>query len=196
MGMKKTPDVPDLPPGTYEFIEVNKKRNWKRIFEIVAVVLIAAIPLLLSIFHVNPTFERVYEVISPAYVTTAVSYRSWGGLIMEARKLFEPASVVQTSTIPSPTATPRVPTPTKMPSPTVTPRAPTPTKIPLPTATPRPPTPTRTPTPTLTITPTPEPSNPCKNKKIGQFCSYYDASGTVVFGKCQDVDGIRTCIPD
>ncbi|HSA83422.1 MAG TPA: hypothetical protein VLF20_00865 [Patescibacteria group bacterium] len=100
-------DVPDLPPGSYEFVETSHKRNWKQFFEIVAVVVIAAIPLVLSLFYVNPSFERVYEVINPSYVSTTPSYQNLGGFIMEAKKIFQPGTSNSGSTItPTPTVVP------------------------------------------------------------------------------------------
>ncbi len=87
-------------PPTVEYIET--KRNWKKIFEICAVIIIISIPLILSLFKIDYSVKSAYEVVNPAYVGTSSDYGTWGNIVTVAKKFIQP--VIQLT--PQPTATP------------------------------------------------------------------------------------------
>lgn len=83
-------DTPGLPPGTFEYVDEHKKRNWKRIIEITIVVIIAAIPLTMSLFKPEYSFEKSYAVLNPASYVSGESYQIWGSIITTAKNIIQP----------------------------------------------------------------------------------------------------------
>ncbi|MBI5452522.1 hypothetical protein HY945_03600 [Candidatus Gottesmanbacteria bacterium] len=221
-----TPSAPDdfgLPPGTYEYVDVKKKRNWKKILEISALVIIVAIPVALSLYRVNYSFQRVYEVINPAYIGTSPSaYQTWGGIFTAAKKLIQPvvAPTQRESAVPTqaPTIAPAQNTyPTSRPTQStggqgtsqpqsqkqfVYPTQPPVDQIVYPTQEIIYPTATPVPMPTATpISPLPTPTtgyvNPavaaCYGKSRNDFCSYVSSFGNTVYGKCKTSGNSLIC---
>lgn len=85
-------DAPNLPTGTFEYIDENKKRNWKKIIEISLLGVIAAVPLVLSLFKIDYSVQRAYEVVNPAYIGTSSTYEGWSGFISAAKNIILPAT--------------------------------------------------------------------------------------------------------
>lgn len=96
-----TPDLPNLPAGTYEYVDTNKKRNWKKIIEITLVVVIVSVPLVLSLFRVEYSLKRSYAVLDPAAFITKPSYETWGNIITAAKNI-----ILQQTPTPTPVLTP------------------------------------------------------------------------------------------
>src|SRR6266403_4246556 len=89
---------PELP---YEY--VNSKVPWKKIIIIFAVVLIASIPFVLSLFHVKYLSPQSSELMETAYSQNQQS-GVWGGLITGVKYLIKP--VIHSSSTPTPTPPP------------------------------------------------------------------------------------------
>lgn len=103
-------DLPGLPPGTFEYVDTGKKRNWKRILEIIIVVVIVSIPLALSLLREEQSFERTYAVLNPASFVTSPSYSVWSGVVTGMKRV-----ILQETPTPTPTLTPSG-TPTVIPT--------------------------------------------------------------------------------
>ncbi len=212
----------NLPPGTFEYID--KKINWKKFFEITGLVIIIAVPLVLSVYRINYSFTRNYQTVSPSDVGPLPSdYQIWGSFISATKKIFVPEAVptptVATTQTPTSTPVPYNPSNsqpaqstnqgTSQPQNQIynSPQAPGqivyPTDIIYPTNTPAP-IPTSTPTPIPTSTPVPSPTpnttgvNPaivaCYGKYNGANCSY-QSNGDHVEGRCGYSNGFFMCIP-
>lgn len=83
-------DGPGLPPGTFEYVDESKKRNVKRIIEIAIVVVIAAVPLIMSLFKPEYSLQRSYAVLNPASYISGQSSQTWGSIITTAKKIIQP----------------------------------------------------------------------------------------------------------
>lgn len=232
-------DVPGLPPGTFEYVDTSKKRNWLRIIEICAVIIVISIPIVLTLFKKDYSFERTYAVLNPASFVTSPSYSPWSSFVTTAKKIIQPETATKNqenkeSNVLTGEMTPTN-TPTSSPEPTIAPTKAAKETI-YPTlsqkqidyinqieeqnnqqnneVTEEEPTPSPTipyifypseppiyesdeeeedaePTLTPTITPTP-PSSPyvaCRDKQIGNKCSYM-SNGIQIDGKCKQSNGI------
>lgn len=206
----------NLPPGTFEYVD--KKINWKKFFEITGLLIIIAVPLVLSLYRINYSFTRNYQTVNPSDVGPLPSdYQIWGSFISATKKIFVPeaAPTPTTASTQTPTSTP-VPynAPNSQPgqstnqgtsqpqnqnySPYVT----YPTDVIYPTNIPTPiPTSTPTPIPTSTPIPTPTPDtrgvNPAIVACYGKFndakCSY-QSNGDQVEGRCNYSNGFFMCV--
>jgi hypothetical protein len=195
----------NLPPGTFEYVD--KKINWKKFLEITGLVIIIAVPLVLSLNRINYTFTRNYQTVSPSDVGPLPSdYQIWGSFISATKKIFVPANVstpAPTQTHPTSTPVPNTSQPqnqnnnsTQIPGQIVYPTGtyPTNTPTPIPTA-------TITPIPTLTPVPSPTPNttgvNPaivaCYGKYNDSKCSY-QANGDQIEGRCNYSGGFYMCV--
>jgi hypothetical protein len=220
MDIRQSPsDIPDLPPGTYEFVDTKKKRNWKKISEITAVLIIAAIPAIMSLFKVDYPMERVYEVVNPAYIGTLPVHQNWNSVITKTKELIK--STTESVNKNKISSTDNANTEQILITPTLSPSTkPSPTTQPTqngiqPTLTPTPiqnqnTTPTSYPTEspaTPTFTPVPEPTQSseqqewdqafvaCLGKKSNSRCSYFSANGNKIDGRCKiSNSGYLTCI--
>lgn len=194
--LNRPPDIPDLPLGSYNYID--NKKNWKRILEIFGVVLIAAIPVILSFYKINYSVVRIYQAVSPEDIgTLSSSYGTWGGVIKAAKRIIQPVIIAPTQATPTPTPSP-TPYPTvQTTNPTYESQTgeiiyPTATPIILPTEEIIEPssTPTFTPTPTLTEEYIDPAIAACDGKEKNDRCSYTSQSGNEVHGRCKEFNYI------
>jgi hypothetical protein len=91
-------DVPGLPAGTFEYVEETKKRSWKRIIEIAAVVVVAVIPIVISLFKPEYSLTRSYAILNPASYVNGQSSQTWGNFVTTAKKFIQPQSETKTTT--------------------------------------------------------------------------------------------------
>jgi hypothetical protein len=91
-------DVPGLPAGTFEYVEETKKRSWKRIIEIAAVVVVAVIPIVISLFKPEYSLTRSYAILNPASYINGQSSQTWGSFVTTAKKFIQPQSETKTTT--------------------------------------------------------------------------------------------------
>jgi len=209
-------DLPDLPLGTYEYLDTKKKKKWIIISEIAAVLVIAAVPAILSLFKIDYPLERVYEVVNPAYVGTLPANQNWKSVINSTKEFVQSATETVSKNINSSfnnekteqnlnitiTPSPTIQTqqnqaqqevaPTS--SPDISTSSPTATNTPISTLTPTL-TPTSTPTPTAQA----EQNNQdqqldeavyaCFGKSYNSHCSYFSSNGQKVEGKCKISSG-------
>lgn len=89
---------PDLPPGTYEYVE--KKFHWKRIGEIAGIIVIVVISVAASLYKINYPIVRVYQAISPSDINLPTSTYYLGGFVTAAKKIIQP--VLHTRPTPTP----------------------------------------------------------------------------------------------
>lgn len=201
----KTSGEPDLPPGTFRYID--NKKKWIRALEICGIIVVATIPVVLSFYQADYSIARVYQVINPSDIGTLPNaYKTWGGFVKATKQLIQPAATptqVPISLTPVPSGYPTA-QPTQSTNQTSEPQnqefiypnqtfdqTPQAEETTYPTSSP-------TPTPTSEPTPTDEYVNPaiaaCYGKDEHEKCSYVSPYGYMVQGRCTSLGGSLVCM--